>query len=977
MSMPSPESAEPQLETPTPPAPEGGHWSLIALVSHDGVEPPANLAESEALGIWCAISSLWHPALLAQTRELPRIESVDSPSSPGPREIRVVSAGVLNRLPSGYQTQAEDAGAILVEGGTDRLALVRDLLTRLGANEPAFDTEDEGLKVAANDYLALGTARWMLRDLTIAMGHADALDTESLEREVLAGAQTWCQGDHPAATNRLRAAFELLTQARERFYPVDAYIVDICLVDPATPAGSLNDALKARAPVTFLAPASAIENLATSDPETIATVREAITEGWADVVGGAYHEAEEPLLPMESVLWQYRRGAEVYRRHLDDRNVETFARRRFGLYPELPQLVKRFGFRFAVHLGFDAGRFPVRPEAKRLWEGPDGTSLETLTRPPLGADRPAQGAFIPWRLATSMKDDHVATLPFIHWPSPVASWYIDLRRVSSYSPVLARWVTLNDYFHLTDRPYETFRPEHDEYVTPYLAQAVARRDDRPVSRKAMHARLRAQFDAFNATRALTWAVRGVTPDQPAGQDATTTDTPPLDLEATLETGRIEELRAALDQEMPDAAGLLAGAIQGEGTDARPGYFVFNPLGVPRRAAVLLPDAALDLRPEGPLRAAQFTDEGVWAIVDLPAYGYAWVPREADLAATPASSGTLSVRGRVLSNESLAVEIDPKSGGIRSVRTPSEELARLGQQLVVSGLVTSDGTPVASKMREESFEVEYGGPALVQAISRGAIVNPHNDRQLASFTQRYRLWSGRPILELDVTLGDLDPGWLASIAQADPWAHHLACRWAWPDPNSMIRRTCFFSPELTEANRPETPDALDISTRRQRSALLFGSLAHHQRHGQRMLDTVLIAGRETERHFRLGVVLDLEHPFHASMDFVAPALVVPTESGPPRTGPTGWLFQLDNKAVAATRLEPLVNTGDNHGWGVVFHLFETAGRAARCRLRLFRNPVWARQTDFHHELVVDLPIEDDSILIDLTPHEMARIEVTLG
>ncbi len=234
-------------------------------------------------------------------------------------------------------------------------------------------------------------ARWMLRDLTIAMGHADALDTESLEREVLAGAQTWCQGDHPAATNRLRAAFELLTQARERFYPVDAYIVDICLVDPATPAGSLSDALKAQRPVTFLAPASAIENLAASDPETIANVREAITEGWADVVGGAHQEAEEPLLPMESVLWQYRRGAEVYRRHLDDRNVEAFAKRRFGLYPELPQLVKRFGFRFAVHLGFDAGRFPVRPEAKRLWEGPDGTSLETMTRPTGGGPISARG----------------------------------------------------------------------------------------------------------------------------------------------------------------------------------------------------------------------------------------------------------------------------------------------------------------------------------------------------------------------------------------------------------------------------------------------------------------------------------------------------------------------------------------------------------------------------------------------------------
>ena len=39
--------------------------------------------------------------------------------------------------------------------------------------------------------------------------------------------------------NRLRAGFEILTQARERFYPVDAYVVDFCLLDPALPPGSL------------------------------------------------------------------------------------------------------------------------------------------------------------------------------------------------------------------------------------------------------------------------------------------------------------------------------------------------------------------------------------------------------------------------------------------------------------------------------------------------------------------------------------------------------------------------------------------------------------------------------------------------------------------------------------------------------------------------------------------------------------------
>jgi len=308
----------------------------------------------------------------------------------------------------------------------------------------------------------------MLRDLTVGMGHGEGVDRESLWRELASGAHAWQLGDSQAAANRLRAGFELLTQARERFYPVDAYLIDVCLIDPNMPAGVLKDALEAHVPVTFLAPGRAIENQGSRDPDRIAAVREAITEGWADVVGGAYDEAEEPLLPIESILWQFRRGAETYRKYLDDRNVETLARRRFGLYPQLPQIAKRFGFRFAVHLGFDAGRFPLRSEAKRLWEGPDGTSLEALTRPPLGADRALPGLLLPWKLAQTMRDDHVATLGLIHWPNAVAPWYLDLRRVAGYSPVLARWVTLNDYFHLTDRPFESFRPEPDEYVTPYL-----------------------------------------------------------------------------------------------------------------------------------------------------------------------------------------------------------------------------------------------------------------------------------------------------------------------------------------------------------------------------------------------------------------------------------------------------------------------------------------------------------------------------
>jgi alpha-mannosidase len=969
------QAAEPEPEPP----PRTG-WRLLTLIPHDGKEPPASLADDLAQAVWSAVSAPWHPSLLSRAVELPRVEPIESPSTPGPKEIRLVAAGTFERLPSGYRNQVEDSGAILLEAGADRAELIRKLQERLGAVGTPETSDDPGMISVAADFLALGITRWLLRDLAISMGHPDAINLQALGREALAGADAWQMCDRATAVNRLRAGFEVLTQARERFYPVDAYLVDLCLLDPALPAGVLADPLEQHVAITFIAPAQAIETQASRDPAALETVRQAITEGWVDIAGGAYAEVEDLLLPLESIFWQFRRGTEVYRAHLEERSVETCARRRFGLYSQLPQIARRFGFRYAYHMGFDAGRFPIRAEPKRLWESPDGTSLETLLRPPVAADRPAQGLSLPWRLAATLRNDHVATLTMVHWPSPVADWYRDVRQSATYSPVFGRWVTLNDYFHLTDRPYETFRPDPDSYVSPYLAQAVARRDPRPISRLARHHRLRARLETTEFFRSLACAIPAASnaaaiPEPPAAQPETAA------VERWLETGEDQRASTSLDVLAPYWAGQLARSIdatrQGAAISPRPGYLVVNSLCVPRRVAVLLEGAALDLRPEGPLRAAQFTDEGVYGVVDLPAFGFAWVPREPNLVQPPSESGGLSAGGRTLKNETIELEIDETTGGIRGVMAPGESTPRLGQQLVLTGLGDSAGKPGASAMKVERYEVDYAGPALVQATSSGKVIDPRSGACLARFTQRYRLWTGRPIAEIDVTLSDVDQPWLDRAAGADAWNQYLACRWAWPDPSSMLRRTVLLAPEVTEIDRPETPDALDISTRRQRTALLFGGLAYHQKHGSRMLDTLLLAGAETERTFRVGVVLDLEYPFQAALDLITPAAVVPTEGGPPALGTRGWLIQVDQKAVAVTHISFVESTGDGRGWGLVLHILETSGQSSRCRLRFFRNPTWARQIDFQGEIVIDLSVDGDAVLIDLTPNEMARVEVTLG
>ena len=86
------------------------------------------------------------------------------------------------------------------------------------------------------DFLAMGTARWMLRDLTIGMGHSDGIDRESLWRELAAGAHAWQLGDAQAAASRLRAGFELLTQSRLRTLTDQEFGADTKIPDKAFPS---------------------------------------------------------------------------------------------------------------------------------------------------------------------------------------------------------------------------------------------------------------------------------------------------------------------------------------------------------------------------------------------------------------------------------------------------------------------------------------------------------------------------------------------------------------------------------------------------------------------------------------------------------------------------------------------------------------------------------------------------------------------
>jgi alpha-mannosidase len=46
-----------------------------------------------------------------------------------------------------------------------------------------------------------------------------------------------------------------------------------------------------------------------------------------------------------------------------------------------------------------------------------------------------------------------------------------------------------------------------------------------------------------------------------------------------------------------------------------------------------------------------------------------------------------------------------------------------------------------------------------------------------------------------------------------------------------------------------------------------------------------------------------------------------------------------------------------------HLLETPGHSSRCRLRMFRDPSWARRADSVGESSVDVSIDGGAVFVD--------------
>jgi alpha-mannosidase len=947
---------------------------LILLPCHSLEDFPTFHEGEDAQSLLSSWSALWHPELMAAAGQTPSWRRIEDPPSDPKDKLIVVPSVCVQKLPTGFAQRCKDEGGLLVRKTSSRQEILDQVVGTLrvplpddGTRSVPTTTIDPEL---AADFLALGYAYLQIQLLTRQMRYSSNLDETYFKTTALAGAVAAVEGNTTLAKEKLSACFSVLAEERDHYYPVDAFLLDLNMVAATTLGPALAAELSRETPTSVLLSGDLLVEMAAKHPATLAALKAGLEAGRIGLVGGEATEHRLPLLSHETILAELQRGLAVYGSHLG-RRPEVFGRWRFGLSPHLPGILHRLGFRGAWHTSLDEGKTPDGLQIKVRWEGLDGSAIDALARTPLDASKPQTYLSLATKMGESMDGDHVATICLAHWPGQASEWLGDLRRIASYGSALGRFVTVDQYFRDTAQPGQLDRFEPDRYRSPYLKQAIIRKQEDPVTTPARYwqqATTAATVEALDTLATLVTGKRSEVGGQRSevgmasgGRQPPETfvESAPCDSELSLAS----RLTIATDQ--------LTTALTSASKSTTTGTLIINPCSFIRRVGVEVPGMAATPTIERPVYAADQHAGGVQAVADVPALGFVHLTPGKP---TPRDKKTLLlVEDNTLRNEFFEAVINPTTGSLASVREYKSRGNRLSQQLALrmpgprqkpgDTFRDPDESAVYSVMAADSVETTIATTTLGEIVARGRLLDLHGNK-LAGFTQTYRLWRGSRVLHLEV---ELDP---VEEPKADPWNSYYCLRFAWPNEGAELFRTLHMTRTEAVEKKFESPHYVEIADEKTSTTILTGGLPFHRRQEGHMLDTLLVTRGERQRKFRLGIGVDLPHPLHEAIGLLAPPVIVPNVLAP-SSGSSGWLMHLSSRAVVATSWQPLVENGKIAGFRV--RLLETEGRPVSLAVSAFRPVKSAATVDFQGNRQADVTIDDGKAKLDLAAYEWVQIE----
>jgi hypothetical protein len=965
----------------------------------------------EDMGSWLnGYTALWHPALLWQANGAPRCETTYDHETPRAGCIYALPETPPAYLPEDWDERVRQAGSLVFKATPDRATTLANLKAALCAdNAPAVGWK-QGLDLAADElgpFFGLAWGHLLLAALSEAMEHENLLDVATFWNDVQQAVALFAGlpylpptpeseappsepppepfvtdapegyeqppleppvADAPGPPEPTdwrellkNAAAKMLT-AREVLYPVAIHLLDVSFLDETTMSFGWPAAFDFGVATNFIAATATLENLAEHAPKRFAQLQTAVQNDLAEICGGSYLEREDPLLPIDSQLWNLRHGLDRAKELLGV-DIRVYARKRFGYHPHLPLFLTSNGLTKVLFLTFDENSgLPSYSNVVVSWPSPDGKQVDAFARQPKYADSIETFFNLGHTWFKTTREDHSATVFLLHRDKPTAVWYRDLMELARLAPVLGQWTTFSRYLGEVMAGEYPSMTTADDFHFDFLSERIEAKSIEPVSAFARHLRTRRRIDACWTYAALHRSLSG---------SADTLNIHEALRNAEKQAESTLAIPAELDALEKQIATALADRLQSRAEPNKPGYMILNPCGFARRAALELDGGAHPLPIGGIVKACQLENGKLRAVIEIPALGFAWLPREGPPGTPPMTTKMRlgDQASNTIRNDHFEVEVDAGTGGLKAIRDHKTRISRLGQMLVFNP---------GSRMVAKEIKVTSSGPALAEIVSAGFLIG-EQDQILASFRQRLRLWLGRPLLEMRVEITPQQP------PAGYGWHAYFGSRFAWRDERAMLVRGFNGMGYITNHPRPQTPDYLDIRTPPLATTIFTGGLPFHQKQGGRMVDVILVPEGEQTAVFEMGIAFDREVPMQTAWGYTSPLAIVPTTKGPPHIGASGWLFHIDASNLLLTRMTPGTmeehttsrdRKGAEHNIAdaITARFLECANYSGLAEFRCVRDPQRATVLDARGQFMVEANRSGDVVHLEVTPNDLVHVQV---
>lgn len=930
---------------------------MILLPCYSLEDFQVSRSDEEAEDILAGFCGLFHPALIHQAKSLPRWERAYDPPIAPEQSLIVIPECSEKCLPSTWLADLPPGQSLVVRRYRNLTGLWETIRNLTG------QSLEVPLPELIDDFVALGYAYLQVELMTRQLRYMSNLDELRFRDHTVKAAAALFEGNVDQAKENLQRSFDLLTESREYFYPVQTYLIDLTLTAETTLGPGLRREIEEGKQVNLLTTGHLLRQMTERHPETVQALKQALEAGRLNVIGGEDRESSSSLLPQPSLIRHLAYGCQQWQETLGGR-PQVFGKRRFGLTPLWPGILASFRYEGVLHFALDDGRFPVPNQSKLRWEGLDETVVDAVGRVPLDASRASTFLKLGETVGRALDLDHAATVIFAHWPDQVSPWYRYLRSAARYSPILGQFSLLTNYFRSTQYVGSRITYKADEYRPPYLAQAVAESQINPIGRWTQFVRLCISADVLSNLLIMRALATGKW-DEAASKQWHIAQEALKVTDAKIETHdgitQYETLLTQLRDSIAQIGESLAGSLPRDVKALAVGCLVFNPMSFPRRVVINLRQASDET---SPANARQST---VTAI-SVPSFGYSWTEYPAGSESQPppqrkvpwwnrlwAQRSSSEEEGKIiLQTESCQIQIDRTTGGIQGLYPLPYGRNLLGQKLAMrftqaGGPGQSEDDPEAfySRMIAETIEQRETARGEKEVETTGRLVDAGGEL-VARFTQVICASPHLPFVRVHIRL---DP---ERMPEANPWNSYYACRFAWSDESMAVRRSFGLASSETELERFESLYFVQLAGSSHTLTLLTPGLPYHRMVGLRKLDTLLLVRGETTREFTIGIGLDVRYPVQAAMQLLQPAVEIPKVPSPSPT--SAWFLALDVHNVVVSAIEPVSADGQLVELRLV--LTETEGRAGPVNLRLCRPIQSAYRVDAFGEVLEPLAVKDD-------------------